>query len=242
MLVLNQRENYGIDKIIDINKFSNLSKLYKTTAWDKRFCVNLKNVVNNRKDTILLKSFLKSSELRQAENDGVKTKQKTFQDNNKLKDLKRQLNVIVDNENLLRCESRLQYAPLPYDSKTPILLNAKHKLALLIVKNIRECYKHIGLKHTLTELRQRFWVVRGRKFVRGVLRKCLVCRRFEGKTYRCPITPPLTPLRLNDSRPFVTTGIDNFGPAFVKNVLDNQIKLIRHDSHYTCVPLVEQLF
>ena len=45
LFVLNQRENYGIDKIIGINKFSNLSKLYRTTAWVKRFCVNLKNIL-----------------------------------------------------------------------------------------------------------------------------------------------------------------------------------------------------
>ena len=45
LLVLNQRKNYGIDKIININKFSNFSKLYRTTAWVKRFCVNLKNIL-----------------------------------------------------------------------------------------------------------------------------------------------------------------------------------------------------
>ena len=161
---LTQRENYGIDKIIDINKFI---ELYRTTAWVKRFCVNWKNIVNNRKETTLLKSFLRSSELRQAENDWIKINQKAFEGNNKLKDLKRELNVIVNNENFSRCEGRRQYAPLPYDSKTPILLNNKHKLALLIVKNIHECYKNIGLKHTLTDSRQRFSIVRGRNFVRG---------------------------------------------------------------------------
>ena len=88
LLVLNQRENYRIDNFIDINKFSNVNKLYRTTAWVKRFCVNLKNVVNNRKEAILLKSFLKSSELRQAEHDLIKINQKKFEDN-KLKDLKR---------------------------------------------------------------------------------------------------------------------------------------------------------
>ena len=127
---------------------------------------------------------MKSSELRQAENDWINRNQKMFEDNNKLQDLKRELNVIVDNENLLRCEGRLQYAPLPYDSKTPILLYDKHKLSLLIVKNIHKWYKHIGLKHTITELRQRFWIVRGKNLVRGVLKKYLVCRRFEEKTYR----------------------------------------------------------
>ena len=83
---------------------------------------------------------MKFSELRQAENDWIKINQKMFKDNNRLKDLKRELNVIVDNENLLRCKGRLRYAPLPDDSKTLILLNDKHKLALLIVKNMHECW------------------------------------------------------------------------------------------------------
>ena len=39
LLVLNQRENYGTDKITDI-KFSNLNKLYRTTASVKRFRVD----------------------------------------------------------------------------------------------------------------------------------------------------------------------------------------------------------
>ena len=36
--------------------------------------------------------------------------------------------------------------------------------------------------------------------------------------HRYPITPSLTPLRLSNSRPFVTTGIENFGLVYVKNV------------------------
>ena len=82
-----------------------------------------------------------------------------------LKEKKRELNVVVLNENLLRCEGRLQNASLTHDSKTPTLLNDKQKLAQLIVKNIHKCYKHIGLKHTSSELRQIFWIARGRNFV-----------------------------------------------------------------------------
>ena len=113
--------------------------------------------------------------------------------------------------------------------------NDKHELALLIVKNIHECYKHIGLKHTLTVLRQRFWIARGRNFARGVLRKDLVCRTYEEKTYHYPINPPLTPLRLNDSRLFVTTEIDNFGPVYVKNIYGQSDKTyISGVTLYTC--------
>ena len=59
------------------------------------------------------------------------------------------------------------------------------------------------------------------------MRNCLVCRRFEGKTYCYPITPPLTTSRLNDSRPFVTTGIDNFGPVYLKNTYGQSDKTFK---------------
>ena len=87
-----------------------MDKLYRIIAWVKQLCVNLKDIINNRKETILLKPFLKTSELRQRENDWIQVK--TFEDN-KLNDLKRQLNVSVDNENLLRCEWGIQHVQLP---------------------------------------------------------------------------------------------------------------------------------
>ena len=87
-----------------------MDKLYRIIAWVKQLCVNLKGIVNNRKEAILLKPFLKTSVLRQRENDWIQVK--TFEDN-KLNDLKRQLNVSVDNENLLRCEWGTQHVPLP---------------------------------------------------------------------------------------------------------------------------------
>ena len=68
---------------------------------------------------------MKTFELRYTENDWIKINQEKFEDN-KLEDLKRELNVIVmvivDNENLLKCEGRDQYTLLPYDSKTHFLL------------------------------------------------------------------------------------------------------------------------
>ena len=93
-----------------------MNKLYRTTAWVKPLRVNLENIVNNRKETISLKSFLKTSELRQRKNYCIKIK-------------KWQLNASVVKESLLRCEGRIQHAPLPCDSKTIILLNDKHKLS-----------------------------------------------------------------------------------------------------------------
>ena len=55
-----------------------------------------------------------------------------------------------------------------------------------------------------------------RKFVRKLLRKCILCKKIEGKSYAYPPSPPLTAFRLKDTHSFDTTGVDNFGPLFVK--------------------------
>ena len=112
----------------------------------------MKNILRKRKQEILCKSLLTATELRQAEVDWIKINRITFE-NRKLNDLKREPNIIVDNENILRRKRRLRYAPLTYDSKTLILLNDKHDLSKLIIQKIRKRYKHTGLKQILTELR-----------------------------------------------------------------------------------------
>ena len=72
-----------------------------------------------------------------------------------------------------------------------------------------------------TLLRQKFWIFRGRSFVRKILNECVVCKKLHGKPYHYPPPPPLTSLRLNDFRAFINTGIDNFGPLFVKDLFSN---------------------
>ena len=78
----------------------------------------------------------------------------------------RLINCLVYDENdLIRCEGRLKHTPLPYDTKTPYLLNSEHYLSELIVKYLYTKLKHISVKQTLTELRQKFCLFRGSNFV-----------------------------------------------------------------------------
>ena len=147
------------------------------------------------------------------------------------------LNLTIDEKGLIRCTGRLSLAPLPHETRSPILLDPHHPLTKLIILNIHEKNKHIGYKHTLTEFRQRFWIVQGRKLVRNLLRKWIICKKIEGKSYPSPPSPPLTALRLKDTHPFDTTGVDNFGPLFVKEVFceKNDNKMYKAwVTHYTC--------
>ena len=76
---------------------------------------------------------------------------------------------------------------------------------------------HNGTKETLTELRGRFWIVKGRQVVRRILRRCVLCKRFEGKPYDEPPPPPLPVFRVQEAPPFAVTGVDYAGPLYLKD-------------------------
>ena len=98
----------------------------------------------------------------------------------KLKALRNDLNLIYDENGLIRGEGRLKLAPLPYDAKTSYLINSEHYLARLIVEYFHRDLKHVTIKQALSELSQKFWICRSRAFVRKVLKDSTLCRRFEG--------------------------------------------------------------
>ena len=52
--------------------------------------------------------------------------------------------------------------------------------------------------------------------MKGILQKCTVCRRFDGKPYCTPPSPPLPPFRLKEAPPFTHTGVDFAGPLYVR--------------------------
>ena len=101
---------------------------------------------------------------------------------------KHQFGVFVDNEGIWRCCGRLGNADIPDSSKYPILLDAKHHVTALIVKACHEKVLHGGVKSTLTELRSRYWAVKGRSLVKKILHRCVICRKTIFTSTTSPIT------------------------------------------------------
>ena len=165
-------------------------------------------------------SILKPNELKEAGKLLVKVNQFEFHltylsdNNSKFRDLY----VKLDEEEILNCEGRLKFAPIPQETRSPILLNDKHPLSKLIILNIHESNKHSFATYTFNEFRQKFWLLCGRCIVRNIIRACVNCNKRHCKSYRYPPAPPLAPLRLNDLRPLFTVGIDKVGPVFVRNI------------------------
>ena len=87
---------------------------------------------------------------------------------------------------------------------------------------------HDGIRETLNAIRESYWIVRGREAVKQKLRKCVVCKKYEGRPYSIPLTSVLPTDRVADAPPFTNTGVDFAGPLYSKNSHD-------HTKVYVCI-------
>ena len=88
--------------------------------------------------------------------------------------LVKQLNVAVDENGLLRCFGRLEFAELPTEAVQPKLLPKNDHVTRLIVKQTHEKLCHSGVSHTLSQVRREFWIPHGRNTVRKIITRCIV--------------------------------------------------------------------
>ena len=85
---------------------------------------------------------------------------------------------------VVECGGRLENADLPYDAKHPILLPKDHPFTTLIIKWAHNRVLHNSTRETLTEVRSRFWIVRGRALVKWIIHCCVLCRKLEVLPYK----------------------------------------------------------
>ena len=143
----------------------------------------------------------------------------------------RKLNPVLD-DGLVRVGGRLATAPVEYNQRHPIILCTESHMTELIVKHYHETVGHSGVGHTFTALRARYWIHGGSVAVRGVLGKCLSCRR-NFKPCEQQIMADLPTARLSVGRPpFFHTGVDLFGPFLVKQ---GRSVVKRYGCIFTCM-------
>ena len=126
------------------------------------------------------------------------------------------LGLFFDKAGVLRCGGRLKVAPLDFVTKHPILLPQRNYLSELIIRDCHEDVMHNGLKETLTQLRSRHWIPKGRQTVRRVIYRCIICRRAEGKAYAALPPPDLPEFRVQQDFAFTNCGVDFAAPLYVR--------------------------
>ena len=97
-----------------------------------------------------------------------------------------------------------------------VLLPKEHPFTALVVRRAHHRVIHLGLKATLMEIRNRFWIPQGRSLVRQFINTCIICQRFVASSYRPPPPPPLPKHRVQQRHPFSSVGVDYAGPLIVK--------------------------
>ncbi|XP_026324401.1 uncharacterized protein LOC113233490 [Hyposmocoma kahamanoa] len=130
--------------------------------------------------------------------------------------LTRNLGLFKDVDGILRCKGRLMHADLSYETQHPILLPKDCEFTTKIIKDAHESHYHVGVPHTLSVIRHRYWIPQGRVQVRKVIQKCPQCIKHGGGPYQLPKTPALPVERVKYSSPFTYTGVDYFGPMHVE--------------------------
>ena len=113
---------------------------------------------------------------------------------------------------ILRVGGRLQNSSLSDSAKHPIILPSNHHVTKLIILGIHEKEGHVGPLHTLSVVRQHYWVVKGHVTVRKVIRECRFCRHMNAQPGK-QLMATLPSARVTPGKPpFAFTGVDYAGP------------------------------
>ena len=129
----------------------------------------------------------------------------------------KQLNLFQDEKGIIRCQGRINNAVVADCCKQPILLPPHHRFTELFIHEKHFKVLHNGIQDTLNAVRETHWILRGREVVKKVLRKCVICKRYEGKAVSSPPLPQLPEERVGEYPPFANTGVDFAGPLYIKS-------------------------
>ncbi|XP_042909407.1 uncharacterized protein [Parasteatoda tepidariorum] len=199
--------NFEVTKLLSSN-ISDYRKIVHTMVWVKRFLFNCKNEERRKGD-------LSVKELEEAEKTTVYLiQQETFTgvSDKRLKTL----DVFIDEKRIYRLKTTVYKRDDFEEFRTPAILPGANSIVKRLVLFEHKKNGHAGVSYTLNSLRERFWLLCGRRTVKSVLRSCVVCKRFSAKSVDTPTASPPAD-RVQDAAVFQVTRVDFAGPVILKD-------------------------
>ena len=187
-----------------------------------------------KKKEIILKSHVTTVEMSEVKLLWLRDNQSQSKQSKNYLEIKITLNLHEDDGMLIRSCSRLKNAKITFNSKAPIMLDRNHKLTELLILYLHHKVLHRGVKQTLTEFRQQYWITRGRSCVKKVIHPCIICKKLNGRPYLYPQHSDIPEFRFDDISPFHLVGVDYSGPMMCLPVYDVKVKLYKAWVIYTC--------
>lgn len=234
-------------------RFSNWQQLKRVITWILRYKSKLLAKIKTRKlgqesrvAVTPLNSLISVQELSDAESEIIKqVQEKHFKEEINCLRKGEQTKISKKSSHLLKLDpeirngllcvgGRLQQAPVNEAARHPIILPKTDHIVDLIIRHYHELSGHSGLEHTLSLIREKFWIINPRSTVRSILNNCVSCRKrqahaAEQKMASLP-ADRVTPRK----PPFTFTGVDCFGPIEVKR---GRTTVKRYGIIFTCLNL-----
>ncbi|XP_065682359.1 uncharacterized protein LOC136095557 [Hydra vulgaris] len=193
----------SLSSIINACRFSSFEKLIISTGY----------LPLNKQVT------LTTDEYKFALNEWIRDEQRILQNEKSFDKLKNSLKLFDGEDKLIRLRGRFENANLNFAEKHPLILRGKESwFTILLIRNCHEQVLHHGIKSTLNKVRSQFWIIKGRSTIKSIIRQCVTCKKFQGRTLLPPSSLDLPDFRVNNLYSFQATGLDYAGPLFVKTV------------------------
>lgn len=224
----------------DVSNFNSYYHLLKVTAWTLRYIRNLKAKVNQLPTNT--KSYIGLFELKAVKKLWIKRVQHECfkQDIDKMLGITNgsntrlsKYNLQLDDQNILRLQGRIRYnAFLDQDMIDPIVLDGKHKFTKLLILEIHDMLQHYSLQAVIHEFKSQYWMPKITSSIKSIVKHCFQCNSRNPQPVIQPIGS-LIPDRLRFfEKTFTVSGIDYFGPFYVKN---NKTISQRYGVLFTCL-------
>uniref|UniRef100_A0A7I4Y3E6 Integrase catalytic domain-containing protein n=1 Tax=Haemonchus contortus TaxID=6289 RepID=A0A7I4Y3E6_HAECO len=225
------------DKLIDTTRYSRYTRLLRTLAVVCKTLSNWVHRCNQKRSTSIATANLTnfSKEMEICSDDIMSAEKMLLASEHRsvsIEELQRRfphINIVRDENEVIRYESRIRNANLPYDTRSPIYIPNDSDLARLIITKIHNENAHCGKDHVLSLARQNYWIPQPSRAIKKYLKGCVICKRCHGLPFGAPEMPPLPKDRVVITKPFQNVGCDFMGP------FDSKEKTKMYVCLYTCL-------
>lgn len=139
----------------------------------------------------------------------------------------RALRPVEDEHGIFRAKTNVVYRIDERNFRYPVILPSNHPVVEKLIWEKHLENQHAGVSVLMAQLRENFWILKSRKSIRNVIRKCVRCKRFS--TQRIDVEPGIPPMdRVREAAIFEIVGVDLAGPLYLSDGSKSWIVL------YTC--------
>ncbi|CAC5369945.1 unnamed protein product [Mytilus coruscus] len=142
------------------------------------------------------------------------------------------LDPFLDSDGIIRVGGRIRRAEYNSAVKHPVIIPRNSHVTELIIRHFHEKAEHQGRGMTINEIRANgFWIIGCSTAVSKYLSTCVICRKQRSHTQEQKMADlPID--RLHQVPPFTYSGVDLFGPWYIK---EGRKELKRYGVLFTCL-------